>query len=132
MGGARGRNGRAGGWIWMLLAFLPLAAGLALTFRQMLPATVSSAAELARVGFGWPFAWTVQDHRGIASPAEYPAALRYLGERRGAAVSAPTTEVHWGLFALDTVLLWAAVAALLLAGIAVTRRVLRSRRPRAR
>lgn len=97
------------GWVWPLLWLLPLGAAIALWLRA-LPRTVHSEAELAEVGFGWPFPWTVQDQSRY-SPQSFPMNAEYVGPR---GMAEPLiTHIDWMLFAADTLILWAAASALL-------------------
>ncbi|MFC9561586.1 hypothetical protein [Agromyces sp. NPDC056965] len=107
-------------WFWMLACMLPLAAGLTLVLRNV-PRTVHTAAELAHVGFGWPIPWTTQDLTRYA-PQSMPAALEYVGGK--SVVDPPPTHESWGLFAADTLIIWAAVSLLIVAVIVGTRRLL--------
>ena len=80
-------------WAWMLAGMLPFAAGLTLVLRNV-PRTVHTAAELARVGFGWPIPWTTQDQTRYA-PQSMPAALEYVGGK--SVVDPPPTHENWAL-----------------------------------
>lgn len=121
--------GRSGwrSWLWMLLGFLPVALGCTLAVRQFVPTAVRSPDELALVGFGWPLVWTIQDHSTVTSPASYPTEIRYVEDARGTAVEVPPTETDWAMFLIDSVVVWAMLAAMVLIVVITLRRFSRSR-----
>lgn len=98
-------------WIWAALGFVPAAAGVTLAVRQFAPVSVASASELSRVGFGWPIAWTVQDQSATFSPVRYPTTTWFVSDRRGSAIEPPPTVTDWGLFAVDSLIVWAGIVA---------------------
>jgi hypothetical protein len=83
--------------------------------------SVASASELSHVEFGWPIAWTVQDQSGTFSPVRYPTTTWFVSDRRGAAIEPPPTVTDWGLFAVDSLIVWAGIVAVLVSAVAVTR-----------
>lgn len=107
----------------MLLGFLPVALGFTLAAREFVPSSVRSPEELALVGFGWPLVWTVQDHTTVTSPASYPTEIRYVSDSRGTAIEAPPTETDWGSFLIDSLVLWAMIAALVICLVITFRRL---------
>ncbi|MFF2272630.1 hypothetical protein ACFVTX_10180 [Agromyces sp. NPDC058136] len=119
--GAPGSGWRS--WLWMLLGFLPVALGFTLAARQFIPSSVRSPEELALVGFGWPLVWTVQDHTTATSPASYPTEIRYVGDGRGSAVEVPPTETDWGFFLIDSLLLWAMIAVVVISAVITLHRL---------
>lgn len=101
----RGLNGRGRGlrsWVLAILGCLPIGVVVAFWLRA-LPVTVRSDAELASVGFGWPLAWTVQDHTRYA-PQQFPMTAEYLGPKGMADPLA--TQVDWSAFALNCLFFW--------------------------
>lgn len=97
------------GWVLPILGCLPISLAAMLCLLE-LPTEVRSEADLASVGFGWPFAWMVQDQSRYASQ-HFPMTAEYVGAR--GMVDPLTTQVDWAAFAADTAILWVAACAVL-------------------
>jgi len=105
----RAGRGGARGWALALLGCLPIGV-VAAFWTRALPTTVRTEAELAAVGFGWPFTWTTQDQTRY-SPQSFPMTAEYVGPKSMA--DPLTTHVEWAWFAADCAVLWAAACAIL-------------------
>lgn len=89
-------------WLRIYLYLLPLAA--LVTYYALVASTgvVRTSADLAHVGFGWPFDWVKQDLSRY-EPIAYPESIDYNFTR--AWHDPIETHYDWVMFAVNTLIL---------------------------